>query len=109
MNVTVFIVIFLALFGDSYGYRPYRKVRPMRRREYETQAVEELTTVLETMGEVDCALECLEVEICHLYRYKNFQCRMLTSVCGIPNLDPAETVYKKFWTRRMVKQFHILN
>ncbi len=73
----------------------------MRPREYETQAVKALKPVLETQGEADCAVECLKVEVCNLYRYKHFKCEMLMSVDEKPNLDPAETVYKKFWTRSM--------
>ncbi len=79
----------------------YKKIRPLRKIEFLSQSVSPLKPVLQTMGEVECALQCLKLEICHLFifKYENYTCHQLRSVIGVPNVNDTEMVYKVFWMR----------
>ncbi len=67
---TICVMLFVCLQMCSIECVSPCKIRPIRKIEYQTQSVEPLKPVLWTMGEVDCALECLKVDISHLFQFK---------------------------------------
>ncbi len=93
------ILIWLVLsnhINKTHGIQSPIKVRPLKQVELLTQSVDLLMPIIVATSEVDCALKCLDLEICHLFKFvfKYYTCQMMKSVNGKPNLDDTEIVYK---------------
>ncbi len=98
-----FIILILLVSSSIHGIQPSIKVRPMRQVEFLTQSVKLIKPVIAATCEGDCALKCLDVEVCHLFKFKynDSTCHLMRSVIGQPNLDENEVVYKVFTVRGM--------
>ncbi len=106
MECTRTSIIWIILFvynqeGVSSQQGLYIKIRPLRKIEFLGLSVSPLKPVLQTMSEVECALQCVKVEVCHLFtfKYEDYTCHLLRSVSGAPNLNDTEIIYKVFWMR----------
>ncbi len=95
------IILILLVSSSIHCIQPSIKVRPMRQVEFLTQSAKLIKPVIAATCEVNCALKCLDVEVCHLFKfeYNDSTCHMMRSVSGKPNLDKNGVVYTVFTKR----------